>query len=113
MQGINEKRQLAGSAFAGTVGRRALRWDVTLTPLSPGFAFDGFFAPISNLPTVNRAKAGQSIPVKFSLGGDQGLAIFASGYPQSQPIPCDGGQRLFNLEPETLTALAAAGVLGG
>ncbi len=26
-------------------------------------------------------KAGAAVPVKSSLGGDQGLAIFAAGYP--------------------------------
>jgi hypothetical protein len=27
--------------------------------------------------------------VKFKLGGDKGLNIFATGYPASQIIPCD------------------------
>jgi hypothetical protein len=53
------------------------------------YDFVGFFQPIDNLPTLNIASAGSSIPVKFSLGGDQGLAIFAAGYPASSPIPCD------------------------
>ena len=34
----------------------------------------------------NVAKAGSSIPIKFSLHGNQGLAIFAAGYPLSQQI---------------------------
>ena len=29
------------------------------------------------------------MPVTFTLGGDQGLAIFAAGYPQSSSIACD------------------------
>jgi len=29
------------------------------------------------------------VPIKFSLGGDQGLAIFATGFPQSSPLQCD------------------------
>jgi hypothetical protein len=36
--------------------------------------------------------SGSSIPVKFSLGGNQGLAIFAAGYPVSSPIPCDASE---------------------
>ena len=36
-------------------------------------------------------KAGAAVPVKFSLGGDQGLSIFASGYPVSQSMTCDSG----------------------
>lgn len=53
------------------------------------YAFNGFFQPIDNLPTVNTANAGRAIPIKFSLGGDQGLNIFAAGYPKSQSIRCD------------------------
>jgi hypothetical protein len=32
---------------------------------------------------INDVKDGSAIPVKFSLGGDQGLDIFAAGYPKS------------------------------
>ena len=35
--------------------------------------------------------AGRGVPVKFSLDGDQGLDIFASGSPTSQPIDCNTG----------------------
>lgn len=52
------------------------------------YKFSGFFPPIDNLPTQNIVKAGSAIPVKFSLDGDQGLDIFAAGYPKSQSIPC-------------------------
>ena len=50
--------------------------------------FTGFFSPINNLPTVNTAKSGSSIPVKFSLGGNRGLAILASGYPKTTAVSC-------------------------
>jgi len=53
-----------------------------------GPVFSGFFSPVSNSPVLNTAKAGQSIPIKFSLGGDWGLSIMASGYPASQQIGC-------------------------
>jgi hypothetical protein len=53
------------------------------------YAFSGFFHPIDNLPTVNRVKAGSAIPVKFSLGGNQGLSIFAAGYPNVTLYQCD------------------------
>jgi hypothetical protein len=52
---------------------------------------------------VNVARAGAAIPVKFSLGGDQGLGIFAAGYPASQPITCDFSPLLSDVE-ETATA---------
>jgi len=58
---------------------------------NPGYHFTGFFQPVDNLPALNLASAGSAIPVKFSLGGNQGLSIFAAGYPASSPIPCDAG----------------------
>ena len=50
--------------------------------------FSGFFPPIANLPAVNSSKAGSSVPVKFSLGGNKGLDIFVTGYPMSVQIDC-------------------------
>jgi len=55
------------------------------------YNFNGFFQPVDNSPVVYVVKAGQSIPVKFSLNGDQGLNIFAAGYPVSQQIACESG----------------------
>lgn len=67
------------------------------------YDFAGFFSPVDNLPTLNLAKAGSAIPIKFSLGGDQGLDIFATGYPKSQPIVCDNSASVDGIE-ETMTA---------
>lgn len=67
------------------------------------YAFSGFFQPVDNLPVVNRAKAGSSIPVKFSLGGNQGLGVIASGYPKAQVYTCDTGAPGSTVE-ETVTA---------
>lgn len=67
------------------------------------YNFSGFFAPIDNLPTVNQMKAGQAAPLKFSLGGNQGLNIFAAGSPNSIQISCDSSAPLNNLE-QTETA---------
>jgi hypothetical protein len=55
------------------------------------YNWTGFFQPVENLPTWNLAKAGQSIPVKFSLGGNQGLNILSSGYPKVTQIQCPAG----------------------
>ena len=65
--------------------------DVTtvVTTGPPPFTFTGFFKPIDNMPVLNSAKAGSNIPVKFSLGGNKGLSIFAAGYPKSQAVPCN------------------------
>jgi len=51
--------------------------------------FTGFLSPVDNPPVVNKATAGQSIPVKFSLGGDRGLEILATGSPSSVQVDCD------------------------
>ena len=66
------------------------------------YAFNGFFKPIDNLPIVNVVKAGQGIPVKFSLGGNMGLNIFAAGYPRSVQMVCNGA--VSDTVEETVTA---------
>jgi hypothetical protein len=58
------------------------------------FAFSGFFAPVENLPAFNKVNAGGNVPVKFSLGGDWGLDIFAGNHPKSKQIDCDSGAAL-------------------
>lgn len=70
--------------------------DVTVEDRGPGpdpdpvWEFDGFYQPVENLPVVNVVKAGSTVPLKFGLGGDHGLDIFAPGYPASVRKPCDG-----------------------
>jgi hypothetical protein len=62
------------------------------TPRSIGYtvvyAFSGFFSPVDNPPALNGFKAGNTAPVKFSLAGNQGSAIFAAGSPSVQQINC-------------------------
>jgi hypothetical protein len=55
----------------------------------PPFPFSGFFSPVNNQPILNQVKAGSAVPVKFALGGNRGLSIFASGYPKSQTVECN------------------------
>jgi Tol biopolymer transport system component len=52
------------------------------------FAFAGFFAPLAPLPTFSEQKAGQEVPVRFSLDGDRGLAVLSDA-PTSWPVGCD------------------------
>ena len=54
------------------------------------YAWDGFRQPVDN-SAVNRAKAGSAIPLKFSLSGNQGLNIFAAGFPKSTAVGCTNG----------------------
>ncbi|MAT96832.1 MAG: hypothetical protein CL608_06790 [Anaerolineaceae bacterium] len=70
-----------------------LNLDVSFT-----YNFTGFFAPVDNYPTVNTVKAGSAVPIKFSLDGDQGLDIFAAGYPRSQRVACDTSGDLNDVE---------------
>jgi hypothetical protein len=69
----------------------------------PLYNFDGFFSPVDNLPTFNVVKAGSSVPVRFSLGGDYGLDVFAADSPWSGKIPTDPSLPVDSIE-ETVTA---------
>src|SRR2546423_1681148 len=61
----------------------------TTTSLSPftvvalHYDFARFLAPVDNPPVRNAVKAGQAVPVKFTLGSDRGLDIMATGSPGS------------------------------
>ena len=55
---------------------------------SESFDFEGFYPPVEPDPALNVVKAGSSVPLKFSLGGDQGLDVLAAGSPASAPLDC-------------------------
>jgi len=81
---------------------------ITFGQLPPEpFPFQGFFTPVQNPQMVNTVKAGQAIPVKFSLGGDRGLAIFAAGSPASRSVSCVGFSGSDPIE-ETVSAGASS-----
>jgi hypothetical protein len=67
------------------------------------FGFHGFFQPVDNNGVLNAVNSGRAIPVKFDLSGNQGLDIFAPGYPASTTVQCTSGAGSDPLE-ETLTA---------
>ena len=66
------------------------------------YPFAGFYAPVDNRMT-NAMRAGTAVPVRFSLGGDLGLNIFAAGYPRSRQVMCDTGAAV-DLVEETVVA---------
>jgi hypothetical protein len=85
-----------------------------LTGPGASFNFHGFYPPVERAPAINEVKAGQAIPLKFSLGGDQGLGVIAEGYPMSAAATCDrlwpagppeatepAGQSALSYEPES------------
>ena len=81
---------------AGNTGSKSVTYNVV-------FAWTGFFQPVDNGNVFNGVKAGSAIPVKFSLGGNQGLSIFASGYPKVQTVACNTAAPLDEIEV-TVTA---------
>jgi hypothetical protein len=50
------------------------------------YDFAGFFSPVAAYPTVNGVRAGDLIPLKFSLHGNHGLNILSPGFPAW--VPC-------------------------
>ena len=63
------------------------------------YDFGGFYPPVEPAPALNEARAGQAIPLKFSLAGDQGLEVIAAGYPASRPVDCATLEPIGSLEP--------------
>lgn len=63
----------AGTA-KDNVGHESQAVEVTYSVV---YAFNGFFQPV-DMDRVNVAKAGSAIPLKFSLGGYQGMGVIVS-----------------------------------
>jgi PKD repeat protein len=78
----------------------------TPTPTSTPYPFSGFFSPVNNQPMLNVLKAGNAVPVKFTLNGYQGMSIFASGYPASAMVTC--GSAVEDTVEQTVTAGASS-----
>jgi hypothetical protein len=76
---------------------------IGLDAVELSYAFKGFFSPVDNPEVLNNVKAGSAIPVKFSLDGDMGLDVLATGSPNSQSIDCDSSDPVDAIE-ETVTA---------
>ena len=65
------------------------------------FDFAGFFYPVENPPTFNGVKAGAAVPIRFSLGGNRGLDIFAADYPHVRWVECETNKRIIMWETVT------------
>ena len=74
-----------GDATITVLSTHASHWNFGKSTRTP-YGFSGFAAPIGT--GLNKIKPGSVVPLKFGLGGNQGLAIFAAGYPTLQPINC-------------------------
>lgn len=77
--------------------------------------FGGFASPVDARPTVNAAKAGSAIPVRFALRDANGasaypsigLSVFASGSPTSRSVDCLSGAPVDAVE-ETFSASSSS-----
>jgi hypothetical protein len=79
-------------------------FDVSNSDFAITWPFTGFFRPIDNPPALNSQNAGSAVAVKFSLGGDRGLAILAAGYPASVKVDCTTGAVLGPVESTSSAA---------
>ena len=61
--------------------------------------FTGFANPIDDPPAWNRLKAGHTAMIRFGLGGDRGLDIFAAGSPSSVEVSCSTGATIGTSTP--------------
>jgi hypothetical protein len=50
--------------------------------------FRGFFKPVKNAPMFNRVRAGQAVPIRFTVDGYRGTTVLKAGSPTSSPISC-------------------------
>jgi hypothetical protein len=83
-------------------------YTVTVNPgtLTITYNFHGFFQPVDN-SIWNSVQAGSAIPVKFDLNGNQGLSIFAAGYPKVVTVACPSASAVVDAIEETVTANAS------
>jgi hypothetical protein len=52
------------------------------------YDFDGFAKPLEPFPQAAPFKAGETVPVRFSLRGDQGPNVLLDWAPVSREVPC-------------------------
>jgi hypothetical protein len=92
---------------SGATDKAGNQTDPVSVTYSVRYDFAGFFRPVdmgtADDPVFNRVKAGQAIPMKFTLDGDQGLNILKDGWPKSYPVACDETAEQQPVE-ETVTA---------
>ena len=92
--GFVDTRTVGTHTFTVTATDLAGNTSTKTVTYSVRFIFDGFKPPVDNPPTVNIAKAGSTIPLKWSLKNAAGqfisdLASVTSV--SSEQIPCAGG----------------------
>jgi Bacterial Ig-like domain (group 3)/MBG domain (YGX type) len=77
------------------------------------YAFTGFYAPVDNSPVVNKANAGQAIPVKWRLTDTNGAGISdPSSFTSltAYTVPCNAWASL-PTDPQLLDQVSTSGLL--
>ena len=77
--------------LTGGVFPQATRPYIVTLLVQPAWPFTGFWNPINAAPEWNSLKAGHEAMVRFGLGGDRGLAIFAADSPAWVELSCATG----------------------
>jgi hypothetical protein len=76
--------QSCGSVTTSSVGSKSVSCTATdyagnsasaSVSYQVGYRFDGFFAPVDNLPVINVANAGQTIPLKWRVSDANGVSV--------------------------------------
>ena len=99
-------------------GDLAFKASFSAPPLTQIYDFDGFYAPVNNRDAngsliLNQVRAGQAIPVRFSLGGDYGLDVFAEDYPKSEAIECDSDAEVDGVEQTVVAGSSSLSYASG
>jgi len=81
------RRGLGFSAIQGTTDRNdnTEAFDTHPACAAPG---TGFSPPVANQPALNTKDAGDTVPLRFNIGGNRGANPLASNSPASQEIDC-------------------------
>jgi hypothetical protein len=85
------RRGLGYSATQGTSDDRNDNTEAFDVPPACNAPGTGFGAPVANAPAVNTFVAGETVPLRFNIGGDRGADPLASNQPSSQAIDCGTG----------------------
>jgi hypothetical protein len=80
---------VSASDAAGNTAAATARYRVV-------YDVEAFLWPVRNRPRVNTWRAGKPVPIRFELGGNQGLDVIEDGWPQVAVVGCD-----FAAEPES------------
>jgi hypothetical protein len=75
------------------------------------YNFSGFFPPASG--AQNTVKAGSAVPIKFSLGGNQGMNVLMAASPASRPVNCQTGVPTGTSQPTAGTGKSSLSYTAG